>query len=139
MSTKPEWAQPIYEIPIGGWSNTASVIRLIGREQDLVTASTPGIVNANEMRGFWIRWSNNIIHVGRMGETVSFMSYKDANLFTIKYVGICTAYGSRGIWLINGKNPIRHLICLICEKLFFFVRNTFTYFVCSRKTQKFTR
>uniref|UniRef100_A0A1I8MIG9 Farnesoic acid O-methyl transferase domain-containing protein n=1 Tax=Musca domestica TaxID=7370 RepID=A0A1I8MIG9_MUSDO len=103
LSNHADGVKPLYEIAIGGWANTKSIIRLIGKEPDLVAAQTPDICSPHEMRGFWVRWDYNCIQVGRKGEAVAFMSYHDKNLFPINYVGICTAYGSTGTWFV-GEN-----------------------------------
>lgn len=107
LSSQPLEKGRIYEIAIGGWSNTKSIIRIIGQSPDVAAAATPGIVNNNELRGFWVRWRDNTISVGREGENSPFMSHRDPQLFDVKYVGICTAYGSSGSWLFEG-NLIYH-------------------------------
>lgn len=106
LTERPLELLPRYEIVIGGWTNTKSVIRQIGKQPDLIAVSTPSIVNPREMRSFWVRWQNNVIQVGRGGEDIAFMSYRDANLFHVQYVGICTAFGSTGTWLLDGKYVI---------------------------------
>lgn len=94
--------QPIYEIVIGGWVNTQSVIRIYGKtEINYVTFLEKGIVHANEMRGFWITWKDNFIKVGRKGENDPFMTYHDENLAPIKYASVRTA--TEATWLIDGK------------------------------------
>ncbi|XP_061392867.1 C3 and PZP-like alpha-2-macroglobulin domain-containing protein 8 [Musca vetustissima] len=102
LTTEPQEYHPIYEVVIGGWNSTKSVIRYGGKQPDVAITATPNIVNTNEMRGFWIRWRDQTISVGREGEATAFMSYKDAQLFDVKFLGICTAYGSMGSWLFDG-------------------------------------
>lgn len=103
LTTQPCTDLPNYEIVIGGWGNTKSAIRLIESGPHHAEALTPGIVDNNELRGFWIRWHDKTITVGREGESDPFMSHKDPNLFPIRYVGICTAYGSSGSWIFCSK------------------------------------
>ncbi|XP_073831690.1 uncharacterized protein [Musca autumnalis] len=117
LSSHVDWVKPIYEIAIGGWANTKSIIRLIDQEPDLVAVQTPDICNPNEMRGFWVRWDKNCIQVGRKGEAVAFMSYQDANLFPIKYVGICTAYGSTGSWFVGEHTFPVHTVPVVPNML----------------------
>lgn len=94
----------MYEIVIGGWANTRSAIREIGKEpQELVEVATPDIVSSNKMHGFWIRWNDNAIAVGREDEDVPFMFHEDPNIFPINYVGISTGFGSTGTWLLKSK------------------------------------
>lgn len=106
LTERPLELLPRYEIVIGGWTNTKSVIRQIGKQPDLIAVSTPSIVNPREMRSFWVCWQNNVIQVGRGGEDIAFMSYRDANLLHVQYVGICTAFGSTGTWLLDGEYVI---------------------------------
>ena len=93
----------MYEIFLGGWSNTKSVIRKNRQKPDVVEVPTEGIVNAGEYRGFWVRWYDSVITVGREGEAAAFMSYEDPNLFQINFVGVCTGWGASGTWLIDGN------------------------------------
>uniref|UniRef100_A0A1B0G458 Farnesoic acid O-methyl transferase domain-containing protein n=1 Tax=Glossina morsitans morsitans TaxID=37546 RepID=A0A1B0G458_GLOMM len=101
LATNPVEENPTYEVFIGGWSNSKSVIRKNRQKPDVAAAITPCIVDANEFRGFWIQWSNNIISVGREGEAVAFLSYEAQDLFPINFIGICTAWGASGTWLID--------------------------------------
>lgn len=102
LSPAPVDAEPIYEIFIGGWSNAKSVIRRNHQKPD-VEVDTPGILNAGEFRGFWIRWYDNVITVGREGEAAAFMAYEAPDLFPVNYIGICTGWGAAGTWLIDDE------------------------------------
>lgn len=107
LTAQPLIGLPMYEIVIGGWRNTKSVIRHSGVEPpEVVEKSTPDIVNSDVYRGFWIHWKNNQISVGREGEDIPFMSYNDANLFPITYVAISTGNGATGTWRFEGKNVV---------------------------------
>ncbi|XP_034473315.1 ficolin-1-like [Drosophila innubila] len=89
-----------YEIFIGGWENTISVIRKNGQKPDVAEVPTPRILSADEFRGFWVRWSDNVISVGHVGEARAFLSYDAGSLFPVNYVGICTGWGASGTWQI---------------------------------------
>lgn len=102
LTTQPSESFPMYEVFIGGWGNTKSVIRQNGQKPDVVEVPTPQILNANEYRGFWIRWYDQTITVGREGEASAFMTRHDPHLFPIKYVGICTGWGASGTWTFDG-------------------------------------
>lgn len=102
LTTNEVAAEPIYEIFLGGWSNTKSVIRKNLQKPDVVEEATPGILDGGEFRGFWLRWYDNVISVGREGEAAAFMSYDDPGLFPVRFVGICTGWGATGRWLIDG-------------------------------------
>ena len=101
LTSTPTEAEPMYEIFIGGWDNSKSVIRKNRQKPDVVEVPTPGILNAGEFRGFWIRWYDNVITVGREGEAAAFMSYDAGHLYAINYVGICTGWGACGTWLLE--------------------------------------
>ncbi|XP_075156713.1 uncharacterized protein LOC142229992 [Haematobia irritans] len=105
LTSQPNENLPMYEIFIGGWGNTKSVIRRNRQQPDVVEVPTPRILQANDYRGFWIRWYNQTITVGRQGEAMAFMSYRDPQLFPINYVGICTGWGASGSWIFDDHTP----------------------------------
>ncbi|XP_073835647.1 C3 and PZP-like alpha-2-macroglobulin domain-containing protein 8 [Musca autumnalis] len=104
LTAQPGVSFPMYEVFIGGWRNTKSVIRQNCKKPDVVEVLTPGILNGNEYRGFWIQWCNNTISVGREGEAAAFMIFHDAHMFPIQYVGICTGWGASGSWKFEGEH-----------------------------------
>lgn len=103
LSPGPQAGTPLYEIFLGGWENSKSVIRKDGQKPDVVEVPTPGILDAGEFRGFWVRWYDNVITVGREGDAAAFLSYDAGELFPVNFVGICTGWGASGNWLIDGK------------------------------------
>lgn len=103
LTSQAAEADPMYEVFLGGWNNSKSVIRKNRQKPDVAEVETEGICNAGEFRGFWIRWYDNVITVGREGEAAAFMSYEDPQLFPINFVGVCTGWGASGTWLIDGK------------------------------------
>jgi hypothetical protein len=58
--------QAPFEIVIGGWSNSQSVIRDRPKGPNLVTAYTAGILSATQYRYFWVAWGDGKIRVGRV-------------------------------------------------------------------------
>lgn len=94
-------SEPMYEIFIGGWGNSKSVIRKNRTKPDVAEIPTPGILNGGEFRGFWIRWNNGTIAIGREREAEPFLSWTDSEYVPIAYVGICTGWGSTGSWIID--------------------------------------
>lgn len=98
------------EVFLGGWKNTKSVIRKNRNKPDVVEVDTPGILNAGEFRGFWIRWTHDgIITVGREDEAAAFMSWEDPDRVPFQYVGVCTGWGATGCWQIEGEFPLVRL------------------------------
>ena len=78
------------EVFLGGWNNTKSVIRRNRTKSNLISKRTPQILNGNEFKRFWIRWTDNVLNVGSDGETAAFMSYDIDEPFRINFVGVCT-------------------------------------------------
>lgn len=74
LSPAASEATPMYEVFIGGWGNSKSCIRKNRTKPDVAEASTPGYLNPDEYRGFWIRWENGNIQAGREGEVI--INYK---------------------------------------------------------------
>ncbi|XP_031774382.1 uncharacterized protein LOC100869921 isoform X4 [Apis florea] len=105
LTTGPQEGEPMYEVFIGGWSNSKSVIRKNRTKPDVAEVDTPGILSADEMRGFWIRWNDGVLSVGKEGEPSAFLTYADPEPFGIGYFGVCTGWGASGEWLIEDVNP----------------------------------
>ncbi|XP_076763777.1 uncharacterized protein LOC143430933 isoform X4 [Xylocopa sonorina] len=101
FTTGPQEGEPMYEVFIGGWSNSKSVIRKNRTKPDVAEADTPGILSGDEFRGFWIRWSDGVLSVGKEGEPSAFLTYADPEPFGIGYFGVCTGWGASGEWLIE--------------------------------------
>jgi hypothetical protein len=80
------------EVFIGGWKNTKSVIRKNRTKPDVVEVETPEILNADESRGFWIRWTDTYINVGKEGEAAPFLEYEITEQFKINFIGVCTGW-----------------------------------------------
>ena len=100
-----------YEIVIGGWTNTQSVIRrkplgsLNGDETNL--ASTSGIVDGNEYRPFWAQVLNGLVRFGTghiIGQNVV-MKWQDPSPIIPNYVGFMTGWGSSGDWIVESNLP----------------------------------
>ncbi|XP_032681076.1 uncharacterized protein LOC116848753 isoform X1 [Odontomachus brunneus] len=102
LTTGPQEGEPMYEVFIGGWSNSKSVIRKNRVKPDVAEMETPGILNGDDYRGFWIRWDDGNLTVGKEGESAPFMSYADPEPFGISHFGVCTGWGATGDWLIEG-------------------------------------
>ncbi|ETO36910.1 hypothetical protein RFI_00151 [Reticulomyxa filosa] len=95
-----------WEIVIGGWGNTMSVIRSENQGNHHAAVGTHKIVNNDEFRDFWIKWDTkeNYLQVGKTADIndkniVMKVSYSVANSLKIVYIGICTGWGSSGEWV----------------------------------------
>ena len=95
---------PMYEVVIGGWSNTQSAIRLSSQGLDVVLVSTPGILSCAEFRSLWISWQDSHIQVGR-GDVVGaniFMEWEDTEYsVTVEAVSLSTGWGASGEWQLG--------------------------------------
>ncbi|XP_063991103.1 uncharacterized protein LOC135169755 [Diachasmimorpha longicaudata] len=107
LTSGPEESDPMYEVFIGGWVNTKSIIRKNRTKPDVTEVMTPGILDANKSCGFWIKWNNGTITVGREGEDAPFLSHSDPELFDIKFFGVCTGWGASGEWEIRQQPVMR--------------------------------
>ncbi|XP_012258706.2 uncharacterized protein LOC105687542 isoform X2 [Athalia rosae] len=107
LTTGPQEGEPMYEVFLGGWSNSKSVIRKNRSKPDVAEVDTPGILTGSDFRGFWIRWYNGTIDVGKEGEPSPILSYHDPQPFGIGYFGVCTGWGATGEWVIEGRSPLK--------------------------------
>ncbi|XP_071174075.1 uncharacterized protein [Mytilus edulis] len=89
---------PLYEIVLGGWGNTQSAIRDRKQGASQLAVYRGRVLNSNEFRTFTIKWSNARIRVeDESGKKL--MEWTDTtNPYTIRNIGICTGWGSTGIW-----------------------------------------
>jgi len=96
-----ESQEKLYEIVIGGWDNSKSVIR--SEFEDTVNEvenATPNILNPNEDRPFWADAKNGLIRFGRgniIGNDI-ILNWQDNQPLDPSYVGFMTRWGSSGIW-----------------------------------------
>ena len=123
-----------YEIVIGGWQNTQSVIRekkqtpaegntkqqvkrhvllTININPPFKLLQTKSILSAVEFREFWIRTGNvdgkkrqRVIQVGKAGEATPFMQHRYPFKHKISHIGIST-WGKNSLHyeIINGDIP----------------------------------
>lgn len=95
----------MYEIVIGGWSNTKSIIR--NKKQGFGKVSASGrYLNCSEFIQFWISWNDGIIQVGQgheIGGNV-FLRWEDPVPYAVNYIAISSYNGVTGEWIFgNGK------------------------------------
>ena len=96
-----------YEILIGGWNNTKSVIRDGSEGHIIEEALTPKILNQHMFRAFWIRWGRRNIEVGlgnKLGEKVFLRTFIPTDQqYHINSMGVTTGPGSPGQWELFEK------------------------------------
>ncbi|GLG97808.1 Farnesoic acid O-methyltransferase [Gryllus bimaculatus] len=105
LTAGPEEADPMYEVFIGGWGNTKSVIRRDRTKPDKAEAETPDILSGDEFRGFWLRWNGGLIEVGKEGEAAPFLSWQDPEPAPVGHYGVCTGWGASGAWVLDAGAP----------------------------------
>lgn len=101
LTSGPYESDPMYEVFIGGWGNSKSIIRKNRSKPDVAEVETPGILNGGEFRGFWVRCQNGQVSVGREGESNPFLSFNDSQMVQVNYFGFCTGWGAQGNWIIE--------------------------------------
>uniref|UniRef100_A0A1A9ZRM1 Farnesoic acid O-methyl transferase domain-containing protein n=1 Tax=Glossina pallidipes TaxID=7398 RepID=A0A1A9ZRM1_GLOPL len=102
LSTAPDTVPPVYEIVIGASENTQTIIRKDGAE-NVVSVSTPCILNENEFQGFWINFKKHSIKLGCMNDCSPFLCFKDKELPEFYYLGIRTGPDVDGKWKLHGN------------------------------------
>ncbi|XP_063991095.1 uncharacterized protein LOC135169750 isoform X2 [Diachasmimorpha longicaudata] len=103
LTTGPHEGEPMYEVFIGGWGNSKSVIRKNRTKPEVAEKDTPGILSGDEHRGFWIRWHSGNISVGEENNQTPLLTYYDPAPFNISYFGVCTGWGANGEWHIEAR------------------------------------
>lgn len=105
LSTPRDNYSQIYEIVIGGWSNTKSCIRPL-KETCASTASSE-ILSIADYVQLWISWDNNKIRLGKglKADGVEVVSYPQNIPYDVNYLAVMTHYTSSWRfyegWLLN--------------------------------------
>ncbi|XP_046373288.2 uncharacterized protein LOC124146849 [Haliotis rufescens] len=92
----------MYEIVLGGWSNSKSVFRRCAQCDSLVEYSG-AVVSCSQYKQFWTSWGDGTVKAGR-GGTVGqdeILSYTDPNPHAINYFAAATGFGSSGEWIFD--------------------------------------
>lgn len=98
-SSRDANSQELWEIVLGGWSNSQSAIRSMKQGENLVTA-VGAVLNNLEMSDFWVNWTSSLLQVG-IGKVVGqnvLMKIPHNNKIAIDYLHISTGWGASGLW-----------------------------------------
>ncbi|KAK6624468.1 hypothetical protein RUM44_011327 [Polyplax serrata] len=101
LTRGPVEEDPMYEVFIGGWRNSKSVIRKNRTKPDVAEVDTPNVLSEGELRGFWVSWDGGRISVGRQGEDQPFLTHEDPEMFPVGFLGFCTGWGASGNWVVE--------------------------------------
>ncbi|XP_072044854.1 uncharacterized protein [Amphiura filiformis] len=107
LTAEPTIPVEFYEIVIGGWENTRSVIRPCTgacTTQAFIDVNTPNILDSSNFVEFYVSYFNGHINVGKIGEQ-PFMSTYHETPFPINFLGIKTN-NNDGEWKICDYKPM---------------------------------
>ena len=114
-SCAPRCSNEMYEIVIGGWNNSQSVIRRGSQGLIKDLKDTQNILKSNEDRPFWADAKDGLVRLGHgkvIGSNIV-MKWQDNQPLDPSYVGFMTGFGSTGIWKISendkGKKESKNL------------------------------
>jgi hypothetical protein len=117
----------MYEIVIGGWANSQSVIRRGSQGSNKDLKATLNILKSNEDRPFWADAKDGLVRLGK-GKVIGsdiVMKWQDNQPLDPSYVGFMTGFGSTGIWKFSedttGKKESKRCLKDQCS---LFVKNT---------------
>jgi len=99
-STKGNYGGKIYEIVFGAYGNNCTIIRIAKHDNMVASASSPGILDPDNFRPFWISWSNNNILAGKgavVGEHILAAYDEYGTPVAVNYLGV-TGYDEPGVF-----------------------------------------
>jgi len=105
-------AETYYEIILGGWNNTKSVIRENNKE--IFSLSKNGLADINNYNNFQITINNDILNILKNNELI--ISQKIQNNFEIKNIFFKTGYKSVGNLIYNTTRNKGYYFMDTCEK-----------------------
>lgn len=89
-----------YEIVIGGWANSKSVIRKEKQGYAWAQKHQRNLLSCTNAQPFWVSWNNGHIKVGT-GQQVNsntFMEWTDPNPYLVKFAAVSAGFGSDADW-----------------------------------------
>ncbi|XP_033724787.1 uncharacterized protein LOC117314792 [Pecten maximus] len=94
----------IYEIVIGGWGNTQSVLRSEKQGSAQNTHVERNIISCTEFRTFQITWDNSgsvKVFKYQTGQMDKILVWSDPNPFSVNYISVSTGPAGDGVWNIT--------------------------------------
>ena len=85
----------MYEIVIGGWANSQSVIRRGSQGSNKDLKATLNILKSNEDRSFWADAKDGLVRLGK-GKVIGsdiVIKWQDNQPLNLSYVGFMTYFG----------------------------------------------
>ncbi|PSN44181.1 hypothetical protein C0J52_20710, partial [Blattella germanica] len=104
LTSAKQETEPMYEILLGGWENSATVIRYDRKKPDKVRVDTPNLLTNNNYTRFLVEWQHGHLTVKKADGTI-LIDWKDPNPFGISHYGVRTAWGARGQWKVRPQDP----------------------------------
>ncbi|KAK5649125.1 hypothetical protein RI129_004017 [Pyrocoelia pectoralis] len=101
-STKLNKGDPAYEIVLGAGGNMFSDIRRAQKASVKASIRLKNVLSSLDPQPFWIHISKlGLIEIGREGEELAFLSWKDNNPLPIKYFSFGTWPGVEAKWYFD--------------------------------------
>ncbi|CAB3226000.1 unnamed protein product [Arctia plantaginis] len=103
---RPGYSDPVYEIVVGGGGNRFTELRRHLKRDGKVSVKTQNILSTFEMRGFYIKISQEgLVEFGKEGEVLPILSYNDVSPLEIKYFSFAAWSGVEAKFLYDCPIP----------------------------------
>ncbi|XP_062615001.1 uncharacterized protein LOC134276742 [Saccostrea cucullata] len=91
--------EPLYEIVLGGWTNTKSCVR-VEKQGTCYGTKQAQVLQESSFKTFWVYWLNGNITVGlgNIRDGNVFLKYYHSTPYPVNYFSVMTGYGSTGHW-----------------------------------------
>ncbi|XP_067664604.1 uncharacterized protein [Haliotis asinina] len=92
-----------YQVVVGGYRNTKSLIRQCTRCPFLIIHEESSLLSCQEYRPFWLSWKNNVISVGK-GQVIgkqTFMEYAEKNHTVFNHISVSSYVNNAAVWLFK--------------------------------------
>ncbi|XP_072033346.1 uncharacterized protein [Amphiura filiformis] len=114
LSPKNAAKKEMYEIVIGGWSNSKSVIRRRKQGRPVVEHPEKGILDPREFREFIVDFDGSTLKVSKGGAERPFLKFTDEDPIEIHHIGVTTGWKSDGDFVfydLDVKSTIEECVC----------------------------